>query len=291
MRYEGIVYRPPSEAGSLLIQATIGCPHNRCAFCGLYKDRKFRVRPVEDIKADLRAAREYYGEGVQSLFFPDGNTIVMKTDQLVEIIRYARSCFPHLERITVYGSARFVNKKSPEELGALKEAGLNRLHMGMESGDDVVLEKIRKGTSSEEIIAAGTKLKQAGIEVSEYYLAGVGGRIYSDQHAINSAKTLNAFSPEYIRLRTFFPHRGTPMYDAYKSREFVLQTPHETLREVRLLIENLECEGSIFLSDHSNNYCNINGLLPRDKALMIADLDELLTYDERLFRTPHKGVL
>ncbi len=291
MRYEGIVYRPPSEAGSLLIQATIGCPHNRCAFCGLYKDRKFRVRPVEDIKADLRAAREYYGEGVQSLFFPDGNTIVMKTEQLVDIIRYARSCFPYLERITVYGSARFVNKKSPEELGALKEAGLNRLHMGMESGDDVVLEKICKGTSSAEIISAGTKLKQAGIQVSEYFLAGVGGRIYSEQHAINSAKTLNAFSPEFIRLRTFFPHRGTPMYDAYKSGEFVLQTPHETLREVRLLLENLECEGSIFLSDHSNNYCNVNGLLPRDKALMIADLDELLTYDERLFRTPHKGVL
>lgn len=291
MRYEGIVYRPPSEAGSLLIQATIGCPHNRCAFCGLYKDKKFRIRPVEEIKADLLSARDYYGEGVQSLFFPDGNTIVMKTDQLEDIIRYARSCFPHLERITVYGSARFVNKKSLDELRTLKEAGLNRLHMGMESGDDVVLEKICKGTNSAEIIAAGKKLKEAGIEVSEYYLAGVGGKIYSRQHALNSAKTLNAFCPEFIRLRTFFPHRGTPMYDAYQSGDFELQTPHETLREIRLLLENLECEGSVFLSDHSNNYCNVNGLLTRDKEKMIADLDELLSYDERLFRPPHQGVL
>jgi radical SAM superfamily enzyme YgiQ (UPF0313 family) len=291
MRYEGIVYRPPSEAGSLLIQATIGCPHNRCAFCYLYKDKKFRVRPVEDIKADLQTAREYYGEGVQSVFFPDGNTIVMKTEQLVDICRYARACFPHLQRITVYGSAKFVNKKSLEELITLKEAGLNRLHMGMESGDDVVLNEICKGTSSEEIIAAGLKLKQAGIEVSEYYLAGVGGRKYSRQHAINSAKALNAFVPSFIRLRTFFPQPGTPMYEAYQSGEFELQTPHETLREVRLLLENLECEGSVFLSDHSNNYCNINGILTRDKDRMLAELDELLSYDERLFRPPHLGVL
>ena len=291
MRYEGIVYRPPSEAGSLLIQATIGCPHNRCAFCGLYKDRKFRVRPLEDIKADLTAARNFYGEGIQSLFFPDGNTIVMKTEQLADIIRYARSCFPHLERVTVYGSARFVNKKSLDELLTLREAGLNRLHMGMESGDNVVLDKICKGTSSEEIIAAGIKLNQAGIQVSEYYLAGVGGRLYSEQHAINSAKTLNAFCPEFIRLRTFFPVPATPMYDAYKRGDFELQTPHETLREVRLLLENLECEGSVFLSDHSNNYCNVNGLLTRDKGRMISELDELLNYDERIFRPPHQGVL
>ena len=291
MRYEGVIYRPPSEAGSLLIQATIGCPHNRCTFCCLYKDKKFRVRPVEDIKADLQLAREYYGEGVQSLFLPDGNTIGMKTEQLVEICRFARSCFPHLERITVYGSARFVNRKSLEELIALKEAGLDRIHMGMESGDDVVLQEICKGTSSEEIIEAGLKLKQAGIEVSEYYLAGVGGRKYSQQHAINSARTLNAFVPDFIRLRTFCPQPGTPLYEAYLAGEFELQTPHETLREVKLLLEHLECEGSVFLSDHSNNYCNVNGLLTRDKARMLSQIDELLTYDEHLFRPPHLGVL
>lgn len=291
MRYEGIVYRPPSEAGSLLIQATIGCPHNRCAFCGLYKDRKFRVRPVEDIKADMMAARNYYGAGVQSLFLPDGNTIVMKTEPLADIIRYARTLFPHLERITVYGSARFVNKKSLDELLTLREAGLNRIHMGMESGDDMVLKEICKGSSSADIVSAGLKLKQAEIEVSEYFLAGAGGRKYSEQHAINSARTLNAFSPNFIRLRTFYPVPGTPMYEAYHSGEFELQTPHETLREVKLLIENLECQGSVFLSDHSNNYCNINGLLPRDKDKMIADLDQLLSYDEYLFRPPHQGVL
>lgn len=291
MRYEGIVYRPPSESGSLLIQATIGCPHNRCAFCSLYKDKKFRIRPVEEIKADLKTARDYYGSGVESIFFPDGNTIVMKTEQLLDIINYARELFPYLDRITVYGSARFVNRKSLEELQSLKEAGLARLHMGMESGDDEVLKEIRKGTTAAEIISAGTKLKQAGIEVSEYYLAGAGGKKYSEQHALNSARVLNAFCPEYIRLRTFVPQPGTPMYEAYHNGEFELQSAHETLREIRLLLQNLECEGSIFLSDHSINYCYVNGLLTRDKEQMIAQIDELLTHDASFFRPPHMGSL
>jgi radical SAM superfamily enzyme YgiQ (UPF0313 family) len=291
MRYEGIVYRPPSEAGSLLIQATIGCPHNRCTFCSLYKEKKFRIRPVEEIKADIKAACDYYGAGVQSIFFPDGNTIVMKTEQLLDIIHYARSCFPYLERITVYGSARFVNRKSLEELRSLKEAGLGRIHMGMESGDDEVLREIQKGTTAAEIIAAGTKLKQAGIEVSEYYLAGVGGKKYSQQHAVNSARVLSAFSPEYIRLRTFVPQPGTPIYEAYQKGKFELLSAHETLQEVRLLLEHLECEGSIFLSDHSINYCYVNGLLPRDKEKMMAQIDELLTYDASFFRPPHLGNL
>jgi len=168
MRYEGTVYRPPSEAGSLLIQATIGCPHNKCTFCSMYKGAKFRLRTVEEIKEDLLAARDYYGEFVNSLFFPDGNTIIMKTDQLVEILEYSHTLFPHLERITVYGSARFVNRKSREEIESLKTAGLTRVHTGMESGDDVVLGRIKKGTTAEEIIAAGQKLKAAGIDTSEY---------------------------------------------------------------------------------------------------------------------------
>lgn len=155
MRYEGTIYRPPSEAGSLLIQATIGCPHNKCTFCKMYKDIKFKIRPVQDIKEDLLAARNYYGEFVESLFFPDGNTILMKTDQLVEIFEYASELFPHLSRITVYGSARFVNRKSLDDLKRLYQAGLRRVHTGMESGDDITLARISKGTTSQEIIAAG----------------------------------------------------------------------------------------------------------------------------------------
>ncbi|SHG80075.1 Radical SAM superfamily protein [Thermosyntropha lipolytica DSM 11003] len=287
MRYEGTIYRPPSEANSLLIQATIGCPHNKCTFCAMYKNTKFRIRPVEEIKEDLLAARHYYGDIVESIFFPDGNTIIMKTDQLVEIFSYAHELFPRLKRITVYGSARFVDKKSEQDLLRLKEAGLTRVHTGMESGDDTVLANICKGTSSEQIIRAGLKLKAAGIEVSEYYLVGIGGKELSTSHAVNSARTLNAFSPEFIRLRTYVPVPFTPLYEDYKKGIFKLLSPHEALKEVRLLISHLECEGSIVLSDHVSNYWNIQGKLPQDKEKMLHQIDEALKIDEKYFRPPH----
>lgn len=291
MRYEGTVYRPPSEAYSLLIQATIGCPHNKCTFCPMYKNIKFRLRSVEEIKEDLAAAREYYGEFIPSIFFPDGNTIIMKTDQLCEIFEYAHNVFPYLERITVYGSAKFVNKKSLKDLCRLKKAGLKRIHTGMESGDDITLETINKGTNSEEIISAGLKLKEAEIEISEYYLTGIGGLKRTREHALNSARVLSAFSPDFIRLRTFVPIPGTPIYEDYKSGVFNLLSPHQSLNEIRLLIENLQCKNSILLSDHVTNYCDVNGTLPADRNIMLKDIDNALKLDESQFRPANISML
>lgn len=287
MRYEGTVYRPPSEANSLLIQASIGCPHNKCTFCSMYKGTKFRLRTVEEIKEDLLAAHNYYGEYINSLFFPDGNTIIMKTDQLVEILEYAQSLFPHLQRITVYGSARFVNRKSQEEIGRLKAAGLTRVHTGMESGDDIVLERINKGTNGEEIIAAGKKLKAAGIDTSEYYLVGIGGIDRSREHALASARVLSSFSPDFIRLRTFVPIPGTPLYDDFQNGIFKLLSPHQALEEIKLLIENLDCQNSMVLSDHVSNYWDVNGLIPRDRGKMLMALEQGLSMEESFFRPPH----
>ncbi|MEA1962111.1 MAG: radical SAM protein [Bacillota bacterium] len=284
MRYEGTIYRPPSEANSLLIQATIGCPHNKCTFCSMYKGTKFRVRSVEDIKEDLYEAKEYYGPFVRSLFFPDGNTIIMKTDQLEEIFGYASDLFPHLERITVYGSARFARKKSLEDFIRLEKAGLKRLHMGMESGDNVTLERIKKNSTSEEIIEAGQKIKAANIQLSEYYLVGVGGKERSVEHALESAHTLNDFSPDFIRLRTLVPVPGTPLYDDIQEGRFTLPSPHEALQEIRLLIQNLNCKGSMIISDHVTNYWNINGILPADKDRMLNELDHALSVDESHFQ-------
>ncbi len=284
MRYEGTVYRPPSEANSLLIQATIGCPHNKCSFCSMYKESRFKIRPVEEIKEDLLAARQYYGEFVESLFFPDGNTIIMKTAQLIEIITYARELFPHLQRITVYGSARFVNKKSVEDLQQLKDAGLTRIHTGMESGDDVTLQSIHKGTTAAEIIEAGLKLKKVGIDTSEYYLVGIGGKERWREHALESARVLSAFSPDFIRLRTFVPVPGTPIYDDYKQGSFKLLSPHEALQEIGLLISNLHCEGSYVLSDHVSNYWNISGRLPDDREIMLDGIKTALAVPENRFR-------
>lgn len=286
MRYEGTIFRPPSEAGSLLIQATVGCPHNKCTFCSMYKNTRFRVRSVEDIKEDLVTARDCYGPFVESVFFPDGNTIIMKTAQLEEIFRFTRELFPELQRITIYGSARFVNKKGLEELKRLKEAGLTRIHMGMESGDDITLERICKGVTAAEIITAGQKLKETGIEVSEYYMVGIGGRARWKEHAEGSARVLSAINPDYIRLRTFAPEGNTPIMEEIKAGTMQLLSPHEALREIRVLIENLQCQGSMVVSDHISNYWNINGILPRDRDQMLAEIDKALQINEARFRTP-----
>lgn len=284
MRYEGTVYRPPSEANSLLIQATIGCPHNKCSFCDMYKGTRFRLRPVNEIKADLRMAQDHYGPWVRSMFLPDGNTIIMKTDDLVQIFEFARTLFPRMERITVYGSARFVDKKSLDDLKRLKEAGLNRIHMGMETGDDVTLARVSKGTTSEQIIRAGCKVRESGIQLSEYYLVGIGGRERTLEHARESARVLSAISPDFIRIRTFVPVPNTPIIEDYQEGRFQLLSPHQALEETRNLLQDLEADGSWVVSDHISNYWNITGQLPHDKEDMLAEIDRAMTIPEDQFR-------
>ncbi|MBT9172204.1 MAG: Biotin synthase [Syntrophomonadaceae bacterium] len=291
MRYEGAVFRPPSEAGSLIIQATVGCPHNKCAFCAMYRNSKFRIRPVSEIKEDLDMARDCYGSGVRTVFLADGNTVVMKTADLVEILTYARKLFPHLERITVYGAARFIIRKSLDEWRTLREAGLSRLHSGMESGDDEVLQRIDKGATSEEIIRAGRLVKEAGIQLSEYIIVGVGGRELWRCHAVGSALVLNAINPDFIRLRTFMPVPGAPIYDLCRQGSFGLLSPFEALRETRLFIEHLNGIESELLSDHVSNYWNVSGKLPDDKEKMLAEIDRALGMDEKSFRSPEAWCL
>lgn len=283
MRYEGVVYRPPSEANSLLIQATIGCPHNKCAFCAMYKGVKFRVRPVEEIKEDLAQAWNTYGRYVKTIFFPDGNTIAMRTEKLEEIFKYASSIFSNLQRITVYGGAKFVRVKSVEDLKRLKEAGLRRIHMGMESGDDVTLEKMHKGVTAEQTIEAGRKVIEAGLELSEYYMVGLGGLERTAEHALESARVLNAINPTFIRLRTTVPIPGTELYEMFEKGEWTLLSPHQALKEIKMLIENLTCE-SILVSDHNSNFWDIEGKLPDDKEKMLAEIERALEVDESRFR-------
>lgn len=291
MRYEGTVYRPPSEATSLIIQATVGCPHNRCAFCSMYRESRFKIRPVAEIKEDLDMARNVYDERVRSVFFADGNTIAMKTGRLAEIFRYAGEVFPQLERITVYGSAKFILKKTADELRLLREAGLKRIHSGMESGDDKVLRMINKGTDRAGVIRAGRMVKEAGIELSEYVIVGVGGRELWRQHAVNSATALNEINPDFIRLRTFMPVRGTKLYDAYRSGGFSLLSPHEALRETRLFVEHLEGVESLLYSDHVSNYWDVHGRLMADRERMLEELDHALTLPESRFRDPEQVML
>lgn len=288
MKYEEPVYRPPSEAGSLLIQATIGCPHNRCTFCNMYKKKKFRLRPLEELIGELEEAKKQYGKLVRTIFFPDGNTIFMKTDDLAALCEAARDKFPSLERITVYGSSRFINRKTSEEWQRLAAAGLNRVHSGLESGDDLILEYIKKGVTAAEAITAGLKVKAAGIDLSEYVLVGIGGRKYWQQHAANTARVLNDINPDFIRLRTYTPIPGTPLFEEYSAGKFILPGPLEALQEVRLLIEQLTCD-SLVLSDHISNYCDVQGRPSSAKGAMLSRLDYALNLPEESFHRndPH----
>jgi radical SAM superfamily enzyme YgiQ (UPF0313 family) len=257
----------------------------------MYKGTRFRLRPISEIKEDLKMAHDYYGDYVRSIFFPDGNTIIMKTEDLVQIFEYSRELFPFLERITVYGAARFVNKKSLAELERLHQSGLNRIHMGMETGDDVTLAATKKGTTSEEIISAGTKVRQAGIQLSEYYLVGIGGIERTREHALESARVLSAIKPEFIRIRTFVPVPNTPLFEDYNAGKFKLLSPHQALQEIRLLIENLDAEGSTIVSDHVSNYWNVTGLMNQDREKMLAHIDQAFKIEESRFRTSDSYLL
>ena len=284
MQYEGPIYRPPSEANSLLIQATVGCPHNRCTFCMVYKNGiKYKVRPVEDIKEDMREAVDQYGEYVRTLFFPAGNTIAMKTDELCKICRYAKGLFPNLERITVYGSSQYIARKGSEGMKKLAQAGLSRIHVGLESGDDEILRRIKKGTDSEQQIAAGQYVMDAGIELSLYVILGIGGKQRTGQHAVETTKVLNQISPDFIRLRTFVPKINTPLLKDVMDGTFVMLGLHEVLRETAEIIKRLEVN-SYLTSDHYTNYINIEGQLPAAKERMLQIIEAALQKSEDQFR-------
>jgi len=284
MHYEGPIYRPPSEADSLLIQATVGCPHNRCTFCMVYKNGPpFKNRKVKDIKADLDEACRIYGRNVKTLFFPAGNTIAMKTTSLCEICRHAKNTFPALERITVYGSSQYIHRKGLEALQRLAAAGLSRIHVGLESGDDTVLKRIRKGTCRRQQIEAGKWVKAAGIELSEYVILGIGGKELSTAHALSTATALNEIDPDFIRLRTFVPKINTPLLKAVQSDVFQLLNPHEVLKETYLLIKHLNAS-SYLLSDHYTNYINLAGPLPASKEKILKQIETALKKDKNDFR-------
>jgi len=284
LRYEEPVYRPPSEANSLLIQCTIGCPHNRCTFCGMYKSKRFRIRQVEEILEDIRFARLFYGaEVVRTVFLPDGNTIIMRTEQLERVLRALYEAFPRLERVTSYGASRIIIRKGVEHFVRLHQAGLKRLHVGIESGDALTLQRIRKGATPEDHINAGRMVKEAGIELSEYVMVGIAGRQRSEIHAKESADVINAIQPDFVRIRTTVPVPNTPLWQAFRNGEFQLLTPYEALNELRLLIERITCSCR-FLTDHVSNYIWLDGRLPDDKEKMIKGIDEALKLPREAFR-------
>jgi radical SAM superfamily enzyme YgiQ (UPF0313 family) len=275
MNYEDPLFRPPCEANSLIVQVTLGCPHNRCVFCGMYKMKKYRVRDPEEVKADLRRARHMY-RNVPSIFLADGNTIAMNSEKLADIISYARDLFPEAERVSSYGGARFLKGKPVEALRRLREAGLDIIYFGLESGDDEILARMDKGVDSEGMIEAARRIKEAGIDLSVYILLGLGGEDLWRQHAENTARVLNAMRPDFIRPRTLAILPGIPLYDEVREGRFREASGETIMHELKVMLEGLELEDAWFLSDHISNYIPVYGHLPEDREKMLATIEMAL---------------
>jgi radical SAM superfamily enzyme YgiQ (UPF0313 family) len=284
--YEVGPIRPPSEAASLLIRATRNCPWNRCLFCHTYKGTRFERRPVEDILRDIDRAADYHGDVFQTAFIQDANSLVMKTDELVKVISHLKTRFPGVRRVTSYARARTAARKSLDELKELHQAGLTRLHIGLESGYDPLLEYMQKGVTADLAVEGGRRVVESGISLCLYVVLGLGGRLRLEGeetwrlHALETAKVLNQVNPDYIRVRTLTIKQGMPLYDKLVSGEFEESSDAEKVREEQLLVGNLEVT-SYFASDHSTNVLmDVRGQLPEDKATMLSTMERYLELTE-----------
>ncbi len=273
MRYYGDVYRPPSEAYSLIVQITYGCSHNTCAFCIMYKAKKFSMRPMNEILEDLREAAVSYGENVWRVFLADGDALIRKTDELVLILDEINRLFPNKERVTSYASPASILTKTSQELRCLKEHGLEMVYLGLESGSDKVLKLVNKGYTGAQIVEAGCKAREAGMALSVTAVSGLGSHELSNEHAIMTAKAFSNMKPEYIGLLTLDIMPGTPMYDWVKDGSFKLLNPIEVLEETKLMVENIDSDGSVFRANHASNYLPLKGTLNKDRDIILKQIE------------------
>ena len=272
MQYEGMVYRPPSEAYSLILQVTIGCSHNKCRFCSMYKDKKFHIRQLEDILADLRECRAYYSR-VRRIFLADGDALCLSNAKLLAILNAIRDLFPECERVGIYGRATDILRKTPEELKSLKEAGIGIVYVGAESGDPEVLARMCKNATREQLIEGVRRAEDAGIASSVTFISGLGGRERWKEHAIASATMISEMRPSYASWLTLMLDPSAPVTKDIAEGKFELLKPLEVLDEMEVMLEHVELpEGvtCVFRSNHASNYLSLKGDLPADRDKMLA---------------------
>lgn len=272
IEYDPPVYRPPGEWRSFLVQATIGCSHNGCTFCGMYKGKKFRIRSMDDIIGDIREAAAFYNQ-YEKVFLCDGDAIVMKTEDLLEIIGEIKKDFPHCRLISTYAGPRSTLSKTPEELKILHEAGLGRAYLGIETGMEALLQSTNKGVTRAEMLEAGLRLRNAGIDLWGIILIGLGGKPLSMENARETAKLINEMQPNHLSAMNYTPVEGTKLGNQALRGEFQVLSAKESLMETAELIRNLEVSGMHFTSDHASNYLPLKGTLneDRDKLLRLID--------------------
>ena len=286
MRYIGNIYRPPSEAYSLLVQVTVGCSHNKCTFCNMYKDKQFRLRSPEEVLEDLAWARSHY-QKVQRMFLCDGDALCLSNNKLLTILDYIRDHFPECERVSTYGRAKDALRKTDAELKELREHGLEMVYLGAESGSPQVLADIKKGETREELIAGVHKLEDAGMKTSVTFISGLAGPLGWEDHAIQTGTMITEMNASYVSLLTLMLEPPAPMLDDYRQGKFQYLTPEEVLAETCLLLQHAKPSKScVFRSNHASNYVSLRGNLPEDNERMIQQLkrcmeDRGLLKDER----------
>ncbi|NEZ47766.1 B12-binding domain-containing radical SAM protein [Clostridium niameyense] len=275
MRYEGMIYRPPSEANSLILQVTIGCCHNKCTFCSMYKNEKFRIRDLKEIFEDLEKSKLYYGK-VKKVFLADGDALCLPTETLKKILLKIKEVHPYCNRIGIYATAKDVLKKSEEELKELNSLGLGIVYMGLETGSAEILEDINKGVTVEEYIQSSKRLKPTGIKLSITIISGLGGKEKWEKHAIETGKVVSLMDPEYVGLLTLLLDSNSEITKQVEKGEIILLKPKEIMQETKLMLENMNVTNCVFRSNHASNYVALGGTLPYDKEDLIYTLDTIL---------------
>jgi radical SAM superfamily enzyme YgiQ (UPF0313 family) len=275
MHYEGNIIRPPSEANSILLQVTVGCSRNKCTFCGTYQGERFKIKSDEVVMADIEFAAEYCSRQ-RRVFLCDGDALIIPQKRLLKILQAVRTRLPWVTRVGAYANAKSLDMKRPEELEALRQAGLGILYMGLESGDDATLEAINKGASAEKMIAMGRKAGAAGFKLSVTVLLGIAGRERSQIHARETGRVLSAIDPDYIGALSLMLIPGTVLHSDYQAGKFHLIGPREMLMELRTMFAYTHLSQGLFHANHASNYLPIKARLPKDKDTVLDLIDRAL---------------
>jgi len=276
MRYEGKLYRPPSEGDAYILQATIGCSWNACTYCDMYRDKQFRIRELSPTLGDIALARQVHGPGVAKVFVADGDALAMPTDHWLRILERLAEAFPSLKRVSCYATAGNVLEKSAADLSRLRAAGLSRLYIGPESGDDPTLKRIAKGATHEDHVQAAARAHDAGMDLSVIALLGAGGTERSQPHAERTAELVTGMDPEFFAALTLTVIPGTPQAKLVRRERFELPTVFEMLGELRTIVAHARPTDALFRTNHASNYLPLAGRLPRDRQRLVHTIDRAL---------------